>query len=118
MHSTIWGKWGMDFAYLCLCVCVKSLSRVRLFVTPSTVACQAPLSMGFSRQEYWSGLVFGGCANTYGVSYKTLKQFISEPTPAISAQALIVSVISKLAQEGVGIFLRNMCYLPWHPIQN
>ena len=32
------------------------LSRVRLFVTPWTVACQAPLSMGFSRQEYWSGL--------------------------------------------------------------
>ena len=37
---------------------VKSLSRVRLFVTPWTVACQAPLSMGFSRQEYWSGLPF------------------------------------------------------------
>ena len=37
---------------------VKSLSRVRLFVTPWTVAHQAPLSMGFSRQEYWSGLPF------------------------------------------------------------
>ena len=30
--------------------------RVRLFATPRTVAHQAPLSMGFSRQEYWSGL--------------------------------------------------------------
>ena len=38
-------------------MCVLSrFSRVRLFVTPWTVACQAPLSMGFSRQEYWSGL--------------------------------------------------------------
>ena len=37
---------------------VKSLSRVRLFVTPWTIAHQAPLSMGFSRQEYWSGLPF------------------------------------------------------------
>ena len=37
---------------------VKSLSRVRLFVTPWTVAHQAPPSMGFSRQEYWSGLPF------------------------------------------------------------
>ena len=37
---------------------VKSLSRVRLFVTPWTVARQSPLSMGFSRQEYWSGLPF------------------------------------------------------------
>jgi len=35
---------------------VKSLSRVRLFVTPWTVAYQAPPSMGFSRQEYWSGV--------------------------------------------------------------
>ena len=35
---------------------VKSLSRVRLFATPWTAARQAPLSMGFSRQEYWSGV--------------------------------------------------------------
>ena len=37
---------------------VKPLSRVRLFGTPWTVAYQAPLSMGFSRQECWSGLPF------------------------------------------------------------
>ena len=37
---------------------MKSLSRVRLFVTPWTVAYQVPPSMGFSRQEYWSGLPF------------------------------------------------------------
>ena len=37
---------------------VKSLSRVRLFATLWTVAYQASLSMGFSRQEYWSGLPF------------------------------------------------------------
>ena len=37
---------------------VKSLIHIRLFVTPWTVAYQAPLSMGFSRQEYWSGLPF------------------------------------------------------------
>ena len=35
---------------------VKSLSRVQLLETPWTAAYQAPLSMGFSRQEYWSGL--------------------------------------------------------------
>ena len=33
-------------------------SRVRLFATPWTVACQAPLSMGFPRQEYWGELPF------------------------------------------------------------
>ena len=37
---------------------MKLLSPVRLFRTPWTVAHQAPLSMGFSRQEYWSGLPF------------------------------------------------------------
>ena len=45
---------------------VKSLSRVRLFAIPWTVAHQTPLSMGFSRQEYWSGLPFpspGGLPN-------------------------------------------------------
>ena len=35
---------------------VKSLNCVQLFATPWTAAYQAPLSMGFSRQEYWSGL--------------------------------------------------------------
>ena len=37
---------------------VKSLGRVRLFVTPWTVAYQSSQSMEFSRQEYWSGLPF------------------------------------------------------------
>ena len=37
---------------------MKALSHVRLFVTPWTVDPQAPPSMGFSRQEYWSGLPF------------------------------------------------------------
>ena len=37
---------------------VKSLSRVRLFATQWSVAYQAPQSMGFSRQEYWSGVPF------------------------------------------------------------
>ena len=40
------------------CFEVKLISCVRLFATPWTVAYQAPPSMGFSRQEYWSGLPF------------------------------------------------------------
>ena len=39
-------------------VVVQSLNPVWLFAIPWTVACQAPLSMGFLRQEYWSGLPF------------------------------------------------------------
>ena len=37
---------------------VKALSRVWLFETPGIATCQAPSSIGFSRQEYWSGLPF------------------------------------------------------------
>ena len=41
-----------------MCVCVLSpFSCVRLFATPWIVVRQAPLSMGFSRQEYWTGLL-------------------------------------------------------------
>ena len=48
------------------CVLSCSLSHVQLFATPWTVACQAPLSMEFSKQEYWSRLPFptlGGFPN-------------------------------------------------------
>ena len=42
-----------------MCMCVLShFSRVPLFATPWTAAHQAPLSMGLSWQEYWSGLPF------------------------------------------------------------
>ena len=47
---------GCHFLLQCIKVKVKSLSRVRLLATPWTAAHQAPLSMGFSRQEYWSGV--------------------------------------------------------------
>ena len=47
----------MRYTHLLLC-CVQAQSSVQLFVTPWTVAYQASLSVGFSRQEYWSGLSF------------------------------------------------------------
>ena len=48
-------------AHMCVCVCVRARSvaqSLQLSVTPCTVACRAPLSMGFSKQEYWGGLPF------------------------------------------------------------
>ena len=60
---------------------VKSLSRVRLFATPRTVARQAPPSMGFSRQEYWNGLPFSSPGDLPNPGIK--------PTsPALQADAL------------------------------
>ena len=60
---------------------MKSLSRVQIFVTPWTVAYQAPPSMGFSRQESWSGLPFPspGCLPDPG---------IKPGSPALQADAL------------------------------
>ena len=43
---------------ICVCMYVQFLSQIQLFVTPETVADQAPLSLGFSQQEYWSGFPF------------------------------------------------------------
>ena len=70
MCSELPGPWGMHFIrwvstishsiwmrlFLWRWLCVKSLSHAQLFTTPWTVVCQAPLSMEFSRQDYWSGL--------------------------------------------------------------
>ena len=60
---------------------VRSLSRVRLFATPWTVAYQAPRSLEFSRQEYWSGLPFPSSGD--------LPNSGTEPgSPALQADAL------------------------------
>ena len=60
---------------------MKLLSRVRLFATPWTVAYQSPPSMGFSRQQYWSGLPFPSPGD--------LPSSGTEPgSPALQANAL------------------------------
>ena len=48
----------ITLACVCVCVCLSALSCVQFFAIPWTVAYQIPLSMGFSRQGYWSGLPF------------------------------------------------------------
>ena len=60
---------------------VKSLSHIRLFVTPWTVAHQASPSMEFSRQEYWSGLPFPSSGNLPHPGIKP-------KSPALQADAL------------------------------
>ena len=49
----------LRFGHIALYVsCACTFSHIQLFATPWTVAHQAPLSVGFSRQEYWNGLSF------------------------------------------------------------
>ena len=74
---------------------VKSLSRVWLFATPWTVAYQAPLSMGFSRQEYWSGLPFPSPGD---LSHPGIKP----RSPALRADSLPAEPLGKPKNIGVG----------------
>ena len=49
-------SWMLIENFTCRCAVLSHFNRVQFFVTPWTRARQAPLSMGFCRQEYWSGL--------------------------------------------------------------
>ena len=60
--------------------CVQSLSCVQLLATSWTVACQAPLSMESSRQEYWNGLPFP--IPEYLPNTRIKPKFVVSPVPA------------------------------------
>ena len=76
--------------YSLICVCVLSpVGHVWLFETLWTVAHQAPLSMGFSRQEYWSGLP---CLSP-GDSLDPGIKFVSHESPALAARFLTTSTM-------------------------
>ena len=71
------------------------LSYIQLFAIPRVVACQAPLSMGVSRKEYWSGLPFPSPENL--------------PDPGIKPKSLILQEDTLLSEPpGKPI---NLCYL-------
>ena len=76
---------------------VKLLSPVELFATPWTVAYQAPKSMGFSRQEYWSGLSFPSPGDLSDPG-------IEPGSPALQSDALP----SELPRKPVIIMVSNM----------
>ena len=65
---------------------VKSLSPVRLFETPWTAAHQAPPSMGFSRQEYWSGVPLPSPYKEYICIYKSKSFFYTPETISTALQ--------------------------------
>ena len=63
------------------------VSRVQLFATPQTVAHQAPLSMGFSRQKYWGGLPFPTPGDLSNPGIKPM----SLTSPALSGRFFTIS---------------------------
>ena len=64
---------------------VKSLSRVRLFATPWAVAHQAPPSMGFSRQEYWSGVPLPSLKTAAAAAAKSLQSCATLCDPIVGS---------------------------------
>ena len=68
----------------CVCMYVCVLSRVWLFATPWTIACQVPLFMEFSRQAYWSGLPFPSPGNVPDPGIKP----VSPAYPVLAADSL------------------------------
>ena len=88
---------------------VKSLSRVRLFTTPWTVAYQASPSMEFSKQEYWSGLLFpspGDLPNT-GIEPRS-PALRAGALPSEPPQNLLMITITSLLIEKVVILLNHI----------
>ena len=96
---------------LIITLCLLShFSHVRLFASPWTVACQAPLSMGLSRQEHWNGLPFPSSAIKYEVSegseVKSLShvQLFATPWTACSLPgSSIHGIFQARVLEGVAI---------------
>ena len=79
----------------------KSLSRVRLLATPWTVAYQAPPSMGFSRQEYWSGLPLPSPAVPARNQKSRMRAVGRNPlhvSPMVSSSFLAIFVIPRLVK--------------------
>ena len=75
-------------------VCVKSLSRVRLFEILWTIARQAPPSMGFPRQEYWSGLPFPSSGDLPDPGMEPV-------SPALQADSLPLSYWGSLSSRQI-----------------
>ena len=80
---------------------VKSLSHVQLFATPWTVAYEAPPSMGFSRQECWSGLPFPSPGDLPNPG-------IEPGSPALKADALLSEPPGKLRRDANRTFNAKM----------
>ena len=96
---------------------VKSFSHVRLFVTPWTVAHQALPSMGFSRQEYWSGLLFPSLNSLIPQSLNSSQIFLRPERPLqiinshIRAERYLQNTISSQYSER-GLYLLFEILLP------
>ena len=110
------------------CKHAQLLIHVRLFVTPWTVAQQAPLSMGFPRQEYWSGLPFplpgdladSGIKSTCPGSLALPGRFFKTETPGGLIISLLFSSVqfSSVSQSCLTLCNPMDCSTPGYPVHH
>ena len=81
------------YVLICEFVCVCVFSRVCLFETPWTVACQAPLSMAFPRQECWSGLPLPSPVNLPDPGIKASSPAYSLPLSHLGSQYVSLQLL-------------------------
>ena len=108
MHLTSLPYIGPTYVRIFLSERKWKWSRVRLFATPWTVAHQAPLSMGFSRQEYWSGLPFPSPGDLPNPG-------IEPRSPAMQADALTSEPPGKLIWVVISIKIRPSLWSRTYP---
>ena len=89
---------------------VKSLSCVWLLATPWTAAYQAPPFMGFSRQEYWSGLPLPSPAKRIDLGKKQNGKYMEKTDMVISLKAVIISLCILISKHHV-VHLKYMHFL-------
>ena len=94
---------GCHFLLQCRKVKVKSLSHIRLLATPWTAAYQAPPSMGFSRQEYWSGVPLPSPSYTYLTLLIFLPAVLIPACASSSLALLMIYSAYKLNKQGDNI---------------
>ena len=89
---------------------VKSLSRVRLLATPWTEAYQAPLSMGFSRQVYWSGLPLPSPIEVTAAAAKSLQlcPTLCDPIDGSPPGSAFPGILQARTLEWVAISFSNV----------
>ena len=115
-HRGFEGQWTSLYdTTMVIWVCQSCSVVSRLFVTPWTVGCQAPLSMGFSRQEYWRGLPLQGIFPTQGLNLGLLLCRHSLPSEPKGSHTMVIIIhviiyISKPTERTTQRVKHNISY--------
>ena len=113
-HITFPRSFWISFQLLLLLLLLSRFSRVRLCATPQTAAHQAPPSLGFSRQEHWSGLPFPSPMRESEVaqSCPTLSDPVDGSLPGSSVHGVFQARVLEWGAIGFSLLSTNLCLVP------